>query len=165
MTLTQIFLWYCKLNGIMGDVIRLYYSIVWPKKTKYNIKPPDNPSFEYWVANEGISIVNIFKELEWYSHKPPKLSDKYEKAKKKWRYFVKNNLKLADGVMEVGDSVRYGRFGIGGTITKINLGSSRPIEIDSMITLPLFSKILTVNDEQKEIKFIIKRNGKTYGAD
>lgn len=123
MTSIQLFKWFCKEQGIMGEMFSLYHAMQ-PKLTtyedgEYKARPL---SFGEYVTNaiNYSGFLDLFWNIESnynakvrncrWERKPIReglITPKFLKAKKNWDYFVKNNVFVDENSLKRGDTVRW----------------------------------------------------------
>lgn len=174
MTLYQIFFWFLKINNVSCEVRSLYqhnpkldYSDFYKNQNKLFIKELNFKDFfdktitgYSWGYDRFYYIFDEFME----SSQRRACSKQLSMAIKKWRYFIKNNIKLD---LKEGDVVtfRYNQRGenmgtfkgvVNGNIVKVGLQNDK-----GDIEIPI-DRVKTVNDSSPN--FYIKRNRKIYNG-
>ena len=174
MTLYQIFFWYLKINNVSCEVRSLYqhnpkldYSDFYKNQNKLFIKELNFKDFfdktitgYSWGYDRFYYIFDEFME----SSQRRACSKQLSMAIKKWRYFIKNNIKLD---LKEGDVVtfRYNQRGenmgtfkgvVNGNIVKVGLQNDK-----GDIEIPI-DRVKTVNASSPN--FYRKRNRKIYNG-
>ena len=179
MTSTQAFIWFCKEQGVVGEIIKMFYETRprthTPEGVKYiNFKRYYDDIVELYGF--GYSLERIFelyistlRKTMPYSlayEKKNELFKKYANLIKKWRYFVKNNLKINPNTFKIGDTVSYNRWNNGKILVeKIDLDR---YEITGLNTYSNrrdymhISYLRDLNGEKLKTDYIIKRKRKIY---
>lgn len=168
MNILQVFFWYCKHMGIMADVYSMYQDDrfgCW----KYNkngsrfirISLKDFLEREY----NSFNLKEVFWSLQRYRYIIT--SEKYKKARYKWKQFIKNNLILDPTFIKVGDKVFIQTFeGINEYVLDCFDECGMLVlksEQGTRIVSPYDKSLKFENNEEREPKFLIKKNRKTYG--
>ena len=123
MTSIQLFKWFCKEQGIMGEMFSLYHAMQ-PKLTTYENGGYNTRalSFDEYISNtiNYSGFLDLFWNIESnyrakvrsciWERKPINenlITDKFLRVKKNWDYFVKNNLFVDENSLKRGDTVRW----------------------------------------------------------
>ena len=169
MSIKEVYIWYCREKGVLGEAIKKFYD------SKLTIRDSNgylrhvsldehiNPQFYYFGINYVVEYLFDYKNST-------NDSEKYALAKKQWRYFVKHNVKLKEDYKE-GDKVEYS-YG-----SQINPSVAKLISLDKLDgyvyvesqngykhCIP-YSCVKRINGKPFKMDFYIKRKGKTYGID
>ena len=123
MTEVQVFKWFCKEQGIMGEIFSLFHAIE-PKKMTYENGTYETIPLNFYEYIKGRITCTGFFELFWaiesaYITKVRNsrwegktindklITNRFLKAKKNWDYFTKHNLFLNDESLKVGDVIKW----------------------------------------------------------
>lgn len=175
----EVFLKFCKMNGIMPIIMAEFY-MKKPKLWMYH------KELKRYILEE-VGFENFFKCLSRSNDfeglfriltsrifsREYKNSKEYKNLAKKWIYFIEKNVLIKDNSLKVGDEVLINNWNSTkkGNVTKI-LVNYDCIEIsypnkphDGICTLVTpFSTIAEINNKKPDIRYYIKYKGKTYGT-
>ena len=186
MTNAQVFRWFCKEQKIMHLIQKMYYKIQ-PIKIEYDI---DNGglyskyiSFDEYISNRinafGFSylfqrILSDYKqklrnEMPFSQYYPfcENLDKKFEKIDKKWEYFAKNNIKVSQDSMKVGDIINFKDYGDARKMKVgcIDLYSGRivgKLQTNGRSYGTFMAYLTDEHGEKMTLDFLIRRNKKVY---
>lgn len=163
MTLFQVFLWFCKDNKMMRDVIKIYQTRIYgdlfkrPSLSQFlEVKTKYGMLSAFFYALEYGTYINTDEFTDY--------SENYKKGKVKWRYFLNKNVILSEDYIKIGDTVRVGDNS--GEVIKIFTNDMSIIFASEYgkFRVNLFDERLEINGVKKEPSFIIKRKRKIYGT-
>ena len=175
MNAKEVYIWYCKYKKVLPIIKCMFYEIK-PRMWDFSIMNYRETTFdEYFKYKLNISgpkyIFNdMFPYHQIHTHKYGK-TKKYINAKKGWKYFFENNVKILSKI-DIGDKVEVEFLGTGG-ITKGTVYSNDKlsegiISIKSDTTFEMIlechtSSIVTLNEKPFELQYYIEMRGKKYG--
>lgn len=175
----EIFLKFCKMNGIIPMVMAGFYREK-PKLWMYH-----KESSKYIM--EHVTFDNFFKclvranNLSWLFNvignklftKEFKRSNEYKRLLRRWEYFISHNVFIKESSLKIGDEILANEWDTTrrGKIEKISVQTETvsvsfldtPTNRTINSTLYLNS-ILEVNNKKPEIKYYIKYKNKVYGS-
>lgn len=186
MTNAQVFRWFCKEQGITHLLHRMYHKIQPSKITYEGGFKQTYLTFDQYindiVGSQGFSymldrIVNayLFKirvgmRFEDYDTIANNIRIKFKPYNRKWEYFVKNNIKIDNGI-KINEVVSFNDWG---NLYKIKVSVFYPSSAEiygHLITddnnngrgySVRFNKLLDENGMPKTIQYQIRRNRKVY---
>lgn len=175
MTQKEIYIWYCKHMGVFGNVMNMFIEKK-PKKweigTANSIPVTFDEFFEDNLNIYGLRLIfkNMFAEIYAPYYRKFGTTEKYIKAKKKWNYFVSNNVKL-DTQLNKDDVIVFKTLGHEhvGHVTVPYDGISSHIEVvynvgGSTIKAAIKpSAIKSRNYKPLKFSYHIEKKGKKYG--
>lgn len=179
MTFYQVFLRFCKENKMMGDVLKIYYSrgygtvTEWGHDEYFRFTPL---RFRRFSLENFIKMTvrtylstHIFDRIESGSWKEENCfidySKNYKIGKKKWRYFIKNNVKIDANYVKIGDKIEIDGFTrLKGNVCGIDLSDFSICYSDGerYYNANIFDGRLLINGEHKEPQFYIERKKQFY---
>jgi len=173
MTAKQIYLWYCKEKGVLGNVMNMYKAKD-PKDWDWYYKSSNWMSFNKYFSQRhncagfrGLFASMFETYAPWY--KKYGKNKLYEKAKKNWNYFINHNIRVKSNFKE-GDVVQYTVWGQKreGVVIRFDLLTNEFYVKDvesgrNTYTRP--SSISAINGNPLILEYYIEKNGKYYGLD
>lgn len=175
MTLFQIFFWYLKINDVSCEVRNLYtnnpkldytdyykysYNISFVKKRQFKDYFDGSLSTYSWGSDIFPYILEDFIGYDYRN----RCSEKLARAIKRWKYFIKNNIKLdlnEDDVVTLRHKIKGESFGRFKGIVKNNIVKVALTNRMGDVEIPI-DMIAFVNGSNPN--FYIKRNKKVYNG-
>ena len=176
MNILEVFFWYCKSMGIMGEMWNIYQSAnfgTWKYDPSLNQSYYSKCKFKEHIESScnRYGMTGLFSGLEYCCHNTLyrlMKSEKIKRARRNWGRFVKNNLIVLPSFVKEGDRIHAVTTftNVEGVIEKITDDKELMVRDNNgrVNYISLFRPI-TINGEKREPKFIIKKNRKIYGAD
>lgn len=171
MNILEVFFWYCKYMGIMGQIYKIY----------------QNKNFGYWKydyingsrfercdlkkflvkEHKNSNLKDMFWGIQRYSTEYAIRNDeKYKKARARWNAFVKNNLIYDPSFIKEGEKITvydvaytvigFGEYGL----IKVQNNHNGLVSYISPFEEGLRFEYYGI----REPKFLIKKNRKIYGT-
>lgn len=176
MTEKELFLKFCKIQGILPILKKWFYErepMIWVCQDSkyYQVKCDFNEYFKQKNRNHDLADLyyRVFCDIT-----PGRCvnNETYKACFRRWRYFVKNNVILKS--LKPGDVVKYDWWNAGdntctGVVRDImndygNVNVSETMESDRKRTIAMHH-IISVNDEKPVFDYCIKYKNKVYGLD
>ena len=177
MNILEVFFWFCKKEKIMGLVLEMYQmSRIGYYSEKYGTISFERTSMHDFLKNRlsihclAFLFDDILFRMDISNSNKFIQNSKidFEKLSNKWAKFCKNNIKLSEDYVKVGDTIEIGEVNY--KVKSIPKNFTGYVEFEytvdgntSYTRKSIFSENLKINGEEKEPKFYIKQNRKVYG--
>lgn len=176
MNILEVFFWYCKSMGIMGEMWNIYQNAnfgTWKYDPSLNQSYYGKCKFKEHLESScnRYGMTGLFGGLEYCCHNTLyrlMKSEKIKKARRNWGRFVKNNLIVLPSFVKEGDRIHVVTTftDVEGVIEKITDDKELVVrDSNGRVNYISLFRPITINGEKREPKFIIKKNRKIYGAD
>ena len=194
MNIAQVVRWFCKEQKIMPQIMKMYH-VTRPYRLNYDVGLDGSKeintryiTFDEYVERKvqsyGFSylltrviddyLVAMRKNMDYndYWDFRTKLEHELYDVIKKWEYFARHNILLNDGIINIGDKVKFRSWGNNEflTVTEINVwdgrlyGNIKREGMDIRYSIH-FNEVMNDDNSLKNLNdYIIKRKRKIYNG-
>lgn len=171
MNILEVFFWYCKYMGIMGQIYKIYQSknFGYWRYDYINGSRYERCGLKKFLVKEhkNSSLKDMFWSIQRYSEYHYRRNDeKYKKARARWNAFVKNNLIYDPSFIKEGEKITF--YGVAYTVIGFDEYGLIKVQNNNngfaSCISPFEEGLRFESDEIREPKFLIKKNRKIYGT-